>query len=170
MLWFTKGGISDTISFYPNQIRFLSPTIKENKSLIYLLFNDEIPFGIFPDSLDLNQFVYLNTMALSIFTGNFMDDLEWSDLKTTSDIAITSLYLINDKIGAWYEYIERQNMWNCRKFWTCKLWVVWIVLKLLLNLVDEKIKSERTTIENSTTNNTKGKAAFHVPNLGQFNK
>ncbi len=34
--WFTKGGISDTISFYPNQIRFLSPTIKENKSLIYL--------------------------------------------------------------------------------------------------------------------------------------
>ena len=31
LLWFTKGGISDTNSFYPNQIRFLSPTIKENK-------------------------------------------------------------------------------------------------------------------------------------------
>ena len=41
MLWFTKGGISDRISFFPNQIRFLSPTIKENKSLIYLFFNDE---------------------------------------------------------------------------------------------------------------------------------
>ena len=25
--WFTKEGISDTISFYPNQIRFLSPNI-----------------------------------------------------------------------------------------------------------------------------------------------
>ena len=40
LLWFTKGGIFDTISFYPNQIRFLSPTIKENISLIYLFFND----------------------------------------------------------------------------------------------------------------------------------
>ncbi len=91
-LWFTKGGISDTISFFPNQIRFLSPTIKENKSLIYLFFNDEIPFGIFPDNLDLSQFVYLNTMAVAIFTDKFMDNLEWSDLKTTSDVAITSFF------------------------------------------------------------------------------
>ena len=170
LLWFTKGGISDRISFFPNQIRFLSPTIKENKSLIYLFFNDEIPFGIFPDNLDLNQFVYLNTMALNIFTENFMDDLEWSYLKTTSDIAINSFYLIDDKIGAWYEYIERQNIWDYRKFWTCKMWVVWIVLKLLLNQVDEKIISERTAIENSTTNNAKGKAKLPVPNYRQFNK
>ncbi len=124
LLWFLKGGISDTISFYPNQIRFLPPTIKENKSLIYLFCNDEIPFGVFPDNLDLNQFVYLNTMAVTIFTDKFMDNLEWSDLKTTSNIAITSFYLIDDKIGAWHEYIERQNIWNYRKFWTCKMWVV----------------------------------------------
>jgi hypothetical protein len=32
--WLTKEGISDTISFYPNQIKILSPTIKENKGLI----------------------------------------------------------------------------------------------------------------------------------------
>jgi hypothetical protein len=32
--WFTKEGISDTISFYPNQIRFFSPDIKENRGLI----------------------------------------------------------------------------------------------------------------------------------------
>jgi len=37
-------------------------------------------------------------MALSIFTENFMEDLEWSDLKTTSDIAINSFYLIDDKL------------------------------------------------------------------------
>ena len=36
--WFTKGCISDTISFYPNQISFLSPTITENRGLIYLFF------------------------------------------------------------------------------------------------------------------------------------
>jgi hypothetical protein len=36
--WFTKDGISDTISFCPNKIKFLSPTIKENKGLNYLFF------------------------------------------------------------------------------------------------------------------------------------
>ena len=29
--WFAKDGISDTTSFCPNQIKFLSPTIQENK-------------------------------------------------------------------------------------------------------------------------------------------
>ena len=95
-----------------------------------------------------------------------MDNLEWLDLKTTFDIAITIFYLIDDKIGAWYEYIERQNIWNSRKFWTCKMWVVWIVLELLLNLVAEKSISEKTVIKNSTTKNTKGKAALLVPNYG----
>ena len=66
-------------------------------------------------------------MAINIFTNKFMDSLERSDLKTISDIAITSFYLIDDKIGAWYDYIDRENIWNYKKFWTCKMWVVWIV-------------------------------------------
>ena len=98
----------------------------------------------------------------------FMDNLEWLDLKTSSNIAITSFYLIRDNIGAWYEYIGRQSICNYRKFWTCKMWVVWIVLKLLLNLVANQIISERTTIENSTTKNTKGKAKLVTKNYGQF--
>jgi hypothetical protein len=44
------------------------------------------------------------------------------------------------------------------------MWVVGIVLKLLLNLVVEKIISERKAINNSTTNNTKGKAKHVLPN------
>ncbi len=40
-------------------------------------------------------------MAVNIFTNKFMDNLEQLDLKTTSDIAITSFYLIDDNIGAW---------------------------------------------------------------------
>jgi hypothetical protein len=63
-------------------------------------------------------------MAVTILDNEFMDDLEWFDLKTTFDIAITSFYLIDDEIGAWYEYIEGQNIWNYRKIWTCKMWVV----------------------------------------------
>ena len=37
------------------------------------------------------------------------------------------------------------------------MWVFWIVLNLLLNLVAEEIISITIRIENSTTNNTKGK-------------
>ena len=63
-------------------------------------------------------------MAFVIFMNKFMDNLQWLHLKRTYDIAITSFYLIDDKIGAWYEYIERPKKWNYRKFWTCKMWVV----------------------------------------------
>jgi len=73
--WFTKGGIFDTISFYPNQIRFISPTIKENRGLIDLFFYDEIPFGVSTDNLDSIQFVHLNTITVRIFMNKFMDNL-----------------------------------------------------------------------------------------------
>ncbi len=93
-----------------------------------------------------------------------MEILEWLDIKTTFGIPITTYDLIDDKIGYWYEYIEKQNIWNYRKFWTCKMWVVWIVLKLLLNLVNEKIISARNSIKNSIKNNRKGKEKLIVPN------
>ena len=44
------------------------------------------------------------------------------------------------------------------------MWIVWIVLKLLLNLVAEKIIPERKSIKNSTKNNTKGNEKLIVPN------
>ena len=40
-----------------------------------------------------------------------MDNLEWFNPKTTSDKPLTSFYLIDDKIGAWYEYIESTKIW-----------------------------------------------------------
>ena len=87
-------------------------------------------------------------MALTIVDNKFMKILECLDIKTTSDIPITSFNLIDDKIGAWYEYIDRQNIWNDRKFWTYKMCIVLIGLKLLLHLVVEKIISARNSIKN----------------------
>ena len=40
-------------------------------------------------------------MAVTIFDIKFIDNLEWFNHKTTFDIALTSFYLIDDKIGAW---------------------------------------------------------------------
>jgi hypothetical protein len=105
--------------------------------------DDTILFGLFQEDLDLNPFVNLNTTAATIFDDKFMEDFEWLGIKVASGIPITSYYLIDDKIGYWYDHIERKNIWNYRRFWTCKMWVVWIILKLLLNLVAEKIKSAR---------------------------
>ena len=44
------------------------------------------------------------------------------------------------------------------------MWVVWIVLKLFLNFVAEKITSARNSIKNLIKNNTKGKEKVVVPN------
>jgi hypothetical protein len=40
-------------------------------------------------------------MAATIFDNKFMENLEWLDIKTTSDIPLSSFYLIDNKIGAW---------------------------------------------------------------------
>ena len=73
--WFKKDGIFDTISFCQNQIKVSSPTTKENKGLIYLFFDDKTPFRFFPENIDLNHFVHLNTMAVTIFDNMFMENV-----------------------------------------------------------------------------------------------
>ncbi len=50
-----KNGISDTISFYPNQIKFLLPNIKENKGLIYLFLMLKFISG-FPPKIRFKSF------------------------------------------------------------------------------------------------------------------
>ncbi len=48
------------------------------------------------------------------------------------------------------------------------MWVALIVLKLLLNLVAEQTISRKLLIENSTINNTKGKAKHPINNYRQY--
>jgi len=43
------------------------------------------------------------------------------------------------------------------------MWVVWITLEFLLNLVANKIILARNSIKNSIKNNTKGKEKLVVP-------
>ena len=92
-----------------------------------------------------------------------MENLEWLDIKATFGIPITSYNLTDDTIGYQYEYIVKQNIWGYKKFWTCKMWVVWIVLKLFFNLAAKKIILARSSIKNSIKNNTKGKEQLVVP-------
>ena len=55
---------------------------------MYLFFYDEFSFEFFPENSDLNHFVHLNTMAVTIFDTKFMENVEWLDIKTTSHIPI----------------------------------------------------------------------------------
>ena len=103
-------------------------------------------------------------MVVTIFDKKFREYLEWLDIKQHLIYLELVFYLIDDKIGGWYECNERQNIWNNRKFRACKILVVWIVLKFFLNLVVEKIMSARNSIKNSIINITKGKEKLIVPN------
>jgi hypothetical protein len=55
--------------------------------------------GFFPENIDLNRFVHLNTIAVTIFDNKFMENLEWLDIKATFGIPITSYNLTDDTIG-----------------------------------------------------------------------
>ena len=101
-------------------------------------------------------------MAITIFSNKYMDNLNWLNMKALSNTPLTSYYLIDDKIGVWYDYIENhKDIWRYRTYWTCKMWVVWIVLKLLLDLVAEKVKSARDSNIMSISN-TKDKGKMIV--------
>ena len=143
--WFAKHGISDLISFRPNQIIFLSPSIKQNLNFIYILIGDNFPFKFSLKLFDFNQFTYLNTMAVSILDLHFynMDDLVWFNEKINSDTPFTNYYLINNQIGKWYNYIKGKEIWHFIDYWTCKMWVVLILLHLLFDLVVDKYGSAR---------------------------
>ena len=51
-------------------------------------------------------------------------------------------------------FTRKTGITNYRELWTCKMWVVWRVLKLLYDLVVDKIGSTRgiTTIQKIDTN------------------
>ena len=58
-------------------------------------------------------------MAITIFDNKFIDNLNWLNIKATSGTPLTNYYLIDDKIGIWYDYIEKHNdMWRYNSYWT----------------------------------------------------
>ncbi len=88
--WFTNDGISDSMSFYPNQIFFLSLTIKENFDSIKMLIACDIPFHFSPTLFEFNYLAQLNIMAISIFNLKVIDNLVWFNIIMQSDIRSTS--------------------------------------------------------------------------------
>ncbi len=78
-------------------------------------------------------------MRINIFDLKFTSNLVSFNKTIAFDIPITCYYLINNKIGKWYNYIQRTETRHNREVWTCKMRVIWIVLKLLFNLVVDKI-------------------------------
>ena len=72
------------MSFYPNQIKLLSPTIKQNIFSIKMLIQSDIPFDFSPPIFEFNGLAHLNLMAVSIFDLKFVDNLLW--FKKNSEI------------------------------------------------------------------------------------
>ena len=68
-----------------------------------------------------------------------MDNLEWFYLKTTFDIAISSFFLLTIKLVLGTSTLKYKTFGVAETSGHVKCGLSWIVLKLLLNLVAEKI-------------------------------
>jgi hypothetical protein len=119
-----------------------------------MLIGNNFLFIFPPKLIDFNHFTYLNTMAVSIFDLQCILNLAWFNEKNCCDLPITINYLINNQIGKRYNYIKKKYFWHFREYCTCEMWVVLIVLKLLFDLVANKIVSTRgiTKILKASTN------------------
>jgi hypothetical protein len=110
LTWFTHGDISDSISFYPNQIQFLSPTINEKFISIKMLIQSDISFDFSPTLFEFTKLTHLNTITISIFNLKFIDNLVWFNKTMQSYIRITSHHLTVRKIGKWYNFKKKNEI------------------------------------------------------------
>lgn len=136
----------------------------DNFDKMYMLIGNNYPIGFYPEEFELDKFPHLSEMAVKIYSNKFMDDLNWFNERVTLDIPITSHYLINEKIGKWYDHVQDKNLWQYREYWTCKMWVVWIVVSQLLNLVVDKIGNGRGITKPKPKVDTKCKVPVIPPN------
>jgi hypothetical protein len=58
-------------------------------------------------------------------------------------VSLRSRSLLTPSVGKWYEFIKSKKLWDKREFWTCKMWVVWLVIHILQNLIKTRIIEER---------------------------
>ena len=141
-IWFEKNGICETLEFYPNQIDWLSTFIKNGKYEINsFLVKERLQVGTIHDNFMIGSISHINETALSIFHFIFETNNDWlSYVKKNLHLSLRSRYLLNPLIGQWYEHVKQQKLWDKREFWTCRMWVVWLVLFLIQQLICDRVK------------------------------
>ena len=155
-IWFKRNGICEELEFYPNQIEYLSPVIRLSKLNILEIVTSKVQIGTIPKSSRIDSIDKINEVALNIYQYIFENDKKWLTRVTRPRkemVSLRSRSLLTPSVGKWYEFIKSKKLWDKREFWTCKMWVVWLVMHILQNLIKTRIIEERRNINNSVTKN-----------------
>jgi len=99
--------------------------------------------------------------ATIIYKENFQINTTWLQTNIHPNTSLRNRHLISPDIGDWYEHIIKTKLWDYRKLWTCRMWVVWIFVFVLHKLITKFVCYERKKLKSS-----KGYISFHF----QYNK
>jgi hypothetical protein len=155
--WIKYNGICDKLMFYPNQIDWLSSIIKNRKDKMRGIISnpEQIMCGTFPKEFDIyTLFPELNQVAVNIYA-NFVNDEDWlRNVLNDKNMFTKSRFLISKSVCTWYKQVKAMKLWEFRQYWTCKMWVVWLVLHIVQKLVSMYYIDERKHLSVSKNNCT----------------
>ena len=78
---------------------------------------------------------------------NFQTNTTWLQTNIHSNTSLRNRNLISPHVGNWYDHILNTKLWDYTEFWTCRMWVVWIVVFVLHRLIPKFVCYERKKLK-----------------------
>jgi hypothetical protein len=144
--WFGPSGICYELKFYPNQIKFLSLSVKNKSDKLKQIVNTKFFCGSLPNEFHTDFYDIYET-ASTTYIENFRNNTTWMQTNIHLKKSLRNRHLISPTIGNWYDHILTTKLWDYREFWTCRMWVVWIFVFALHKLISNLVCYERKKLK-----------------------
>jgi len=144
--WFGPSGICYELKFYPNQIKFLSLSVKNKSDKLKQIVNTKIFCGSLPNEFHTDFYDIYET-ASTTYIENFRNNTTWLQTNIHLKKSLRNRHLISPTVGNWYDHILTTKLWDYREFWTCRMWVVWIFVFALHKLISSLVCYERKKLK-----------------------
>ena len=144
--WFGPSGICYELKFYPNQIKFLSLSVKNKSDKLKQIVNTNFFCGSLPNEFHTDFYDIYET-ASTTYIENFRNNTTWLQTNIHLKKSLRNRHLISPTVGNWYDHILTTKLWDYREFWTCRMWVVWIFVFALHKLISSLVCYERKKLK-----------------------
>jgi hypothetical protein len=116
--WFGPYGIFDQLKLYPNQIKFLSLSVKNKSDKLKIIINTIFFVDHYPTNF--TQILMTYVMQLHKYIRQiFRTTQSWLHMNIHSNTSLRNRYLISPNVGDWYDHTLKTKLWDYKEFWTC---------------------------------------------------
>jgi uncharacterized cysteine cluster protein YcgN (CxxCxxCC family) len=114
--WFEPCGICDQLKLYPNQINFLSLSIKIKSDKLKNLSNTKKIVDNFPTNCIQILMTYVMQLQKYIRKVFRTTPHVWLQTNIHSNTSLRNRHVISPHVGDWYEYIIKTKLWDYGEF------------------------------------------------------